>query len=363
MVDTHLQQTPLHDFHVEQGAKMGGFAEYSLPLFYPLGVMKEHVHTRTQAGLFDISHMVHVTVEGEEAARLISRLCPIDADDMRLGQARYTFFLNENAGVIDDLIVTRLGMKSYLIVCNAGRRAVDLAHIAKVSQTFDVATALLSRAFLALQGPAAQAVLNDLGFKVSGMAFMTSRTFDDDIFIARSGYTGEDGFEIALPNGDAAAFARKLVSDERVEMIGLGARDSLRLEAGLSLYGQDITEDVTPHEASLLWAIPKSLREGGRYIGANVMAQKIATGRTRRRVGLRAVGPVPVRAGALLENAKGEMIGKVTSGGYGPTIGGAIALALVELEAIDHEIFADVRGKKIEMAVAKLPFVPHNYKK
>lgn len=363
MVDSDLEKTPLYDFHIELGAKMGGFAGYSLPLFYPLGVMKEHEHTRQSAGLFDISHMVHVNVEGDEAASFLSRLCPIVADDLAIGSARYTFFLNGDGGVIDDLIVTRLGENQFLIVCNAGRRAEDLAHIDQVSKTYDVVTQHLPRAFLALQGPLAEAVLVDIGLDVASMDFMSARSFGDDLFISRTGYTGEDGFEIALPNGAVDAFARKLVTDERVEMIGLGARDSLRLEAGLSLYGQDITEDVTPHEASLIWAIAKPLREHGRYIGADVLAQKIATGRTRRRIGLRPVGRVPVRAGAELVNSDGANIGKVTSGGFGPTIGGPVALGLINLDAVEGEIFALVRGKQVEMAASKLPFVPHNYKK
>ena len=246
--------------------------------------------------------MVHVLIAGAGSADLVSRLCPYDARGQAHGQARYTFMLTPDAGIIDDLIVTRLGDERYLIVANAGCAAKDVAHISAASDAFDAKVVLLPRGFLALQGPDAEAVLAD-HFDVSNMAFMTAIEPRDSWFVSRTGYTGEDGFEIAMPVADCAGFAEKLLLDERVEWIGLGARDSLRLEAGLPLYGQDLSEDITPHEAGLLWAIPKELRYGGPYFGADALARRIADGRKRMRVGLLPEGR-PVRAGVELKNPR-----------------------------------------------------------
>ncbi len=356
-----MKQTPFYQTHVDTGAKMGAFAGFDMPLFYPLGVMKEHEHTRHSAGLFDISHMVHVSVSGKDAAALVAALCPYHADQQAEGQARYTFMLTENAGIIDDLIVTRLADQRYLIVANAGCAEKDVAHIQDVASKFDVVVEIIPRAFVALQGPAAEAVLAS-HFDVGDMDFMTATEPADGWFISRTGYTGEDGFEIAMPEGDGVAFADKLTSDQRVEWIGLGARDSLRLEAGLPLYGQDLSEEITPHEAGLLWAIPKDLREGGPYNGADALAAKIAAGRSRMRVGLLPQGR-PVRGEAVLVDEAGSEIGMVTSGGFGPSLKAPMAMGLVSLAAADAPIFADMRGKKIPMLRVKPPFVPHNYKR
>lgn len=358
-----MKQTPLYNLHVESGAKMGEFAGYSMPLFYPLGVMKEHLHTREAAGLFDISHMVHVELSGPQAAQLIERLCPYSASTQELGSSRYTFFLTENAGIIDDLIITRLEDERFLVVANAGCAEKDVAHMQDVARAFDASVTVLPRGFLALQGPKAEAVLADNGFSIADMPFMTGMEPDANWFLSRSGYTGEDGFEIAMPEADCEAFARKLLKDERVEPIGLGARDSLRLEAGLSLYGQDLSDSISPHEAGLIWAIPKPLRDGGCFIGADALTEKIAAGRARMRVGLCPEGKMPVRAGAQLQNEAGDNIGNVTSGGFGPTLGRGVALGLINVNASDAPIFADVRGRKIPMQRMKLPFVPHNYKR
>lgn len=357
-----LKFTPLHGLHLESGAKMGGFAGFDMPLFYPLGVMKEHEHTRNSAGLFDISHMVHMEIRGGEAAKMIERLCPYVASEQEVSKAQYTFFLNENAGIIDDLIVTRLSADRYLIVSNAGCAEKDIAHVQEVASGFDADVEVLRRGFVALQGPLADAVLTEFGFDVASLPFMTGREEANGWFISRSGYTGEDGFEIAMPEGECETFVRKLIADDRVELIGLGARDSLRLEAGLSLYGQDLDEDTTPHEAGLIWAIPKPLREGGNYIGAKSFSEKFKAGRQRMRVGLLPNGR-PVRGGVTLENASGEVIGQVTSGGFGPTLNGPMALGLVAVSDADEPVFADMRGKKIEMKRTKLPFVAHNYKR
>ena len=358
-----MKHTPLFSLHENSGAKMGEFAGYDMPLFYPLGVMKEHLHTRNSAGLFDISHMVHMEVTGSEASQLIERACPYDASNQPIGQARYTFFLNENAGVIDDLIITRLESTRYLIVSNAGCADKDIAHINGLAENFNATVEVIPRGFLALQGPKAESVLDRLGYAVRDLAFMTAIEPKAGWFLSRTGYTGEDGFEIAMPVEETEAFAQKLLESADVELIGLGARDSLRLEAGLSLYGQDLDDSVTPHEAGLLWAIPKPLRQGGAFIGADALAEKIEAGRLRKRVGLRPTGKMPVRAGAKLINENGEDIGKVTSGGFGPSFEGPVALGLIDMKAADQPIFAEVRGKQIPMEVHSLPFVPHNYKR
>jgi len=358
-----VKQTPLFELHQQLGAKMGEYAGYLMPLFYPLGVMKEHLHTRKAAGLFDISHMVHMEVSGPQAAKLIERACPYEASSQPIGQARYTFFLNENAGVIDDLIITRLADQRYLIVSNAGCAEKDESHIKGLAESFDAVVDVLPRGFLALQGPKAEAVLADAGFDVVNMDFMTGSEPNQGWFLSRTGYTGEDGFEIAMPVDEIEGFAKSLLENEDVELIGLAARDSLRLEAGLSLYGQDLNEDVTPHEAGLLWAIPKPLREGGTFVGAAALTEKIASGRSRKRVGLRPIGARPVRGGASLVNDADETIGAVTSGGFGPSFDRPVALGLINIDATDAPIFADVRGKKIAMEIHPLPFVPHSYKR
>ncbi|MGI9364112.1 MAG: glycine cleavage system aminomethyltransferase GcvT [Rhizobiaceae bacterium] len=356
-----MKQTPFYQTHIDAGAKMGAFAGYDMPLFYPLGVMKEHEHTRSQAGLFDISHMVHVQISGPEASKLISTLCPYHADHQETGQARYTFMLTPEAGIIDDLIVTRLGTQRYLIVANAGCAEKDVAHIRAQAEAMDASVEIIPRGFLALQGPSAAAVLSS-HFDADAMSFMSAIEPQEGWFVSRTGYTGEDGFEIGMPKNEAVAFAEKLIGDDRVEWIGLGARDSLRLEAGLPLYGQDLSEEISPHEAGLLWAIPKDLREGGAYIGSEKLADKIAAGHKRMRIALIPEGR-PVRGDTRLVNQSGVEIGWVTSGGFGPTLKGPVALGMVDVTAADSEIFADMRGKHIAMKRVKPPFVPHNYKR
>ena len=300
MANEDLKNTPLTDLHLELGAKMGAFAGYSMPLFYPLGLVKEHHHTRSSAGLFDISHMVHIEVSGDQASDLIARLCPFDPAVQEIGSCKYTFFLNENAGVIDDLIVTRLDDARYLIVANAGCAEKDIAHVNAVSEAFDCDLHVIPRGFIALQGPESETALEDVGILVADLDFMTAKELENGMFISRTGYTGEDGFEVAMSEDATANFTKHLISNEKVEFIGLGARDSLRLEAGLSLYGQDLDEETTPHEAGLIWAIPKPLREGGEFIGAQALTEKIAEGRKRQRIGLKPVQKIPARAGTKL---------------------------------------------------------------
>ncbi len=358
-----MKKTPLDNLHRELGAKMGEFAGWAMPLFYPLGVMKEHLHTRQAAGLFDISHMVHVEISGSQSAALIARACPYDAAGQPIGQARYTFFLNENAGIIDDLIVTRLGDERYLIVANAGCAEKDVNHIRQLAADFGATVEILPRGFLALQGPGAESALGGAGLNVADMGFMTAREPKPGWFVSRTGYTGEDGFEIGLPVDQTDGFARKLLAGQSVEMIGLGARDSLRLEAGLSLYGQDLDEETTPHEAGLIWAVPKPLRQGGGFSGAAALEEKIAAGRKRQRIGLKPAGKMPVRAGARLVDGDGNETGRITSGGFGPSFGGPVALGMITIDAAKAPVFAEVRGKAVAMEQHRLPFVPHNYKR
>ncbi|MEM7464801.1 MAG: glycine cleavage system aminomethyltransferase GcvT [Pseudomonadota bacterium] len=357
-----MKHLTLENLHRKLGAKFGDFAGYEMPLFYTAGIIREHENTRKNAGLFDISHMVMVEFEGPGAASLISRLCPYPAEDQEIGRSRYCYFLNEQAGIIDDVIITRLGETRYTIVCNAGCAEKDLAHIHAQAKDFDCKVTVLDRNLLALQGPAAESVLEKCGLDVSGLSFLQVAETEEGWMIARSGYTGEDGFEIALRPQDAEKFAEKILEDTRVLPVGLGARDSLRLEAGLPLYGQDLSEDISPMEAGIAWAIPKSHREGGNFIGAEALAEKFIEGRKRKRIGLKPIGNAPVRAHARLVDQGGHAIGEVTSGGFGPTAGHPVALGLI---AVDHEgpILAELRGRQIEMETAKLPFVEHRYKR
>lgn len=354
-----LKQLPLKELHERAGAKFAPFAGWEMPVSYPLGVMKEHLHCRAHAGLFDISHMQLFEVSGADAAGLIATLCPMEAAGQAVGASKYTFLLNENAGVIDDLIVTRLAEDRFAIVANAARAAIDETWIRDHAAGLDVAIEMLDRVFIALQGPDAAAVMDDNAIDISGLAFMSGFEPRPGWFVTRSGYTGEDGFEIALPLDRASAFAEELARDERVEWIGLAARDSLRLEAGLCLYGNDLDEETDPVSAGLIWAIPKGLREGGPFIGAQRLAEIIATGPRQKRVGLQAEGRQPVRAGAELTDSDGRPAGRVTSGGFGPSVEHPVAMGYVpaELAKPDTQLFAEVRGKPVGMRVAKLPFI------
>ncbi|MEO1141241.1 MAG: glycine cleavage system aminomethyltransferase GcvT [Pseudomonadota bacterium] len=363
MAEENLKTTPLNDLHQELGAKMGGFAGFSMPLFYPLGMIKEHLHTRSSAGLFDISHMVHIEIEGDDVFQFLEKLCPLEAETQPIGTCKYTFFLNEDAGIIDDLIVTRLDENRFRIVANAGCAEKDIAHVKGYAADFNVSVNILERGFLALQGPHSEDILSKVGIDASALSFMTAMETSDGWFVSRTGYTGEDGFEIALPAAETDKLARSILSDDRAEAIGLGARDSLRLEAGLSLYGQDLLEDISPLEAGLIWAIPKPLREGGPYMGADKLASQIKQGRPRKRVGLKPKQKIPVRADTTLTDTSENIIGTITSGGFGPSLEYPVAMGLVATDTEGHDIFAEVRGRKLEMDVVKLPFTPQNYKR
>jgi aminomethyltransferase len=360
-----LLRVTLHDLHVARGGKIVPFAGYEMPVQYAAGVMKEHLHTREQAGLFDISHMKLFEVSGPDAVALLSKACPLDASGLDISQSKLTFFLNEQAGILDDLIVTRLGADRFMVVANAGNAAADEAHLRDLAKDFDCKIDPLDRVFLAIQGPEAWAVLSRAGIETGSLTFMHGIEPRQNWFMSRSGYTGEDGFEIGLPEADARALVEKLLADERVMWIGLAARDSLRLEAGLCLHGQDITPETDPASAALMWAIPKELRATGAFIGAETLCEIAARGPVEKRVGLKPEGRQPVRAGAQLFDENGNPAGRVTSGGFGPSVGHPVAMGYVpvDLAKPGTRLFADVRGAKIAVDAHPLPFTQHRYRK
>lgn len=359
-----LARLPLEDLHVAAGAKFGGFAGWSMPLTYPAGVLKEHLHTREKAGLFDISHMKLIAVRGEGAAEFLSAACPLDAAGLAVGKSKYTFLLDDNAGIIDDLIVTRLADARYMVVANAGNATVDIAELNRRAAGHAVTIEPLDRVFLALQGPMAEDALRRAGYDTGGFTFMTGAEPAEDVFMTRSGYTGEDGFELGMPEAAARVLVARLLADDRVQWIGLAARDSLRLEAGLCLHGNDMDVSITPVEAQLMWAIGKPLREAGGFVGADALRRRLVEGGKSRRVGLKPDGRQPVRAGAPLSDASGAPAGRVTSGGFGPSAGHPVAMGHVNAGiADDTPLFAEVRGQKLPVAIHPLPFVPHRYRK
>lgn len=361
-----LQVTPLHALHIEMGAKMVPFAGYDMPVQYALGVRKEHLHCREAAGLFDVSHMGQLRLHGAGAAKALEALVPVDIIDLPAGKQRYAFFTNEQGGILDDLMVTNFGDHLFVVV-NAACKAQDIAHV-QAHLPDDVTLEVIDdRALLALQGPKAAEVLARVNPAVSDMVFMDAQAMTlngVECLVSRSGYTGEDGFEISVPAAEAAAFAQHLLADAEVEWIGLGARDSLRLECGLCLYGHDIDPTTTPVEASLLWGISPVRRatgeRAGGFPGADVILSQIETKDVaRKRVGLVGQSKAPVREGSKLFDAADNEIGIVTSGTFGPTKGVPVAMAYVQTDfaALGTEIFAEVRGKKLPMTVEKMPFV------
>ncbi|ODT02438.1 MAG: glycine cleavage system protein T [Mesorhizobium sp. SCN 65-20] len=365
MTGETTQQLPLEDLHKAAGARFGGFAGWNMPLTYPAGVMKEHLHTREHVGLFDISHMKLFLVTGPGAADLLNRACPLDARAIEFRQSKYTFFLTEAAGIIDDLIITRLGDERFMVVANAGNATTDEAHLRALAKVFDATIEPLDRVFIAIQGPEAAGVLDKAGIATDELFFMQGFEPRANWFMSRSGYTGEDGFEIGLPEADARELLGKLLADERAMWIGLAARDSLRLEAGLCLHGNDITPDNDPASAGLMWAIPKDLRAEGNFIGRAALANILAEGAKEKRVGLKPEGRQPVRAGAELFDAEGNPAGRVTSGGFGPSAGFPVAMGYVStpLAKAGTRLVADVRGTKVPVDVHALPFTPHRYRK
>ncbi|WP_413112877.1 glycine cleavage system aminomethyltransferase GcvT [Thaumasiovibrio sp. DFM-14] len=365
-----LLKTPLYPLHLDAGAKMVPFANYSMPVQYALGVKKEHLHCRSQAGLFDVSHMGQLRLHGVNAAAELEKLVPVDIVDLPVGKQRYALFTNPNGGLMDDLMVTNYGDHLYVVV-NAACKAQDIEHLQQNLSDGVTVELLDDRALLALQGPLAAEVLAQLNPKVNEMVFMDSAYLTlagVECMVSRSGYTGEDGFEISVPAVSAQALAAKLVADSRVEWIGLGARDSLRLECGLCLYGHDIDATTTPIEASLIWAISPARRRGGAraggFPGDAVILEQVETKQvSRKRVGLLGQSKAPVREGTKLFDQQDNEVGIVTSGTYGPTKEAPVAMAYLtqEMAKLGNEVFAEVRGKKLPMTVEKMPFVPQRY--
>jgi aminomethyltransferase len=378
-LDDHsvLKTTPLHALHVSLGAKMVPFAGYDMPVQYPLGVMKEHLHTRAAAGLFDVSHMGQVIVRAKsgnyaEAALALEKLVPVDILSLKEGRQRYGFFTDHNGCILDDLMITNRG-DHLLVVVNAACKDADLAHMS-ANLTDCVVTLLDDRALIALQGPRAEAVLAELWAGVTSMKFMDVREVplhDVPCIVSRSGYSGEDGFEISIPQDHAVAVAKALLEHPDCEAIGLGARDSLRLEAGLCLYGNDIDTTTSPIEASLEWALQKARKAGGDreggFPGADRILAELADGTSRRRVGLKPEGKAPVRSHAkLFADADGlTELGEVTSGTFGPTVEGPVAMGYLPVShaVAGTQVFAEVRGKYLPMTVAALPFITPTYKR
>ena len=367
--DDSILKTALYDLHVELGAKMVPFAGYAMPVQYPMGIVKEHLHTRSAAGLFDVSHMGQVLLKGEQAASALETLVPVDIVDLAEMNQRYALFTNDQGGVMDDLMVTNAGDQLFVVV-NAACKAHDIEHMRNnIGERCDIKV-LEDHALLALQGPQAAAVMARLAPETQQMVFMTAAHIDIDgieCFATRSGYTGEDGFEISVSNKDAVRLARTLLAQAEVEPVGLGARDSLRLESGLCLYGHDLDPQTTPVESSLLWALSKSRRADGErpggYPGADTIMEQIANGVARKRVGIKAEGRMPVRNGAQLVDEEGTPRGIVTSGGFGPTVNGPVAMGYVETDQAKPgtALFALVRDKQIPVTIEKMPFVEQRY--
>ncbi len=361
-----LKTTPLHALHRELGARMVPFAGYDMPVQYPSGILAEHRHTRANAGLFDVSHMGQVRLTGTGAALALERLLPGDIAELAVGRMRYSLLTDDKGGILDDLMVTQRESDLFLVV-NAGRKTEDLAHLKRELRGLTV-DHLADRALLALQGPKAVTALARLAPAAAGLGFMTAaamKVAGVDAFVSRSGYTGEDGFEISLAARDAEMVARRLLAEPEVAPVGLGARDSLRLEAGLCLHGHDIDTTTTPVEAGLAWAIGQRRRREGQFKGADIILKQLREGAGRRRVGIVPEGRVPAREGTVIQNAQGEAIGAVTSGGFGPTVDGPVAMGYVRAAEAGAGTAVQllVRGKTLPGRVVKMPFVAHRYVK
>jgi len=371
---SELKRTPLYDLHVSLGAKMVPFAGYDMPVQYAPGVMKEHLHTRKGAGLFDVSHMGQVRLDAqavEAAAIALERLVPVSVLGLAEGRQRYGLFTNDAGGILDDLMIANRGDHLFLVV-NAAMKDQDIRHLQTHLSDCQV-TPITDRALLALQGPRAENALSSLVPDAAEMRFMDVRTFqwrDVELWVSRSGYSGEDGYEISVPDANARDFAEALLASEMVEPIGLGARDSLRLEAGLCLYGSDIDTTTSPVEADLSWAIQKVRRTGGDraggFPGQTRILNELENGAPRRRVGLLPEGRAPMRAGTKLFAADQEnQVGEITSGGFGPTLERPISMGYVtsECATLGTTLEAEVRGKRLPVMVTGLPFRPSTYKR
>ncbi len=370
MTEPALKRTPLHALHVELGARMVPFAGYDMPVQYPAGIIAEHQHTRAKAGLFDVSHMGQIRLRADDgdveaAARALETLVPGDMVGLQPLRQRYSLLTSDEGGILDDLMVSNAGDHLFLIV-NAANKDADLAHLqARLAGRCSVEMAS-DRALLALQGPLAAQVLGRFAKHATTMRFMSvDDLMIDDIacFVSRSGYTGEDGFEISVAADQAEALARRRLAEEGVQPAGLGARDSMRLEAGLPLHGQDIDAATTPVEAALEWAVAKRRRAEGGFPGAEKILRQLADGAARRRVGILPEGRQPARAHTEIQDMNGRRVGELTSGGFGPTVGGPVAMGYVEtsLSSPGTALRLIVRDKPVPAKVVGLPFVPHRY--
>lgn len=362
-------KTALHDLHLENGAKMVPFAGYSMPVQYPAGVLKEHLHTRSHAGLFDVSHMGQVMITGSDAAGELEKLIPIDIEGLEPGEQRYGFFTNAQGGIEDDLMVSRWP-DGFLLVVNAACKEKDFDYLRSQLDGDTRVQVLQDRALIALQGPTAALVLRRLGHDLDDMGFMQCRELEIrgiSTRVSRSGYTGEDGFELSVRNDQAEQLARLLQADDESAWIGLGARDSLRLEGGMCLYGHDLDTTTTPIEAALNWAISPARRRGGEreggFVGAEVILSQMPANISRKRVGLKPLGKAPVRAGTELVDGDGKTIGEVTSGGFSPSLGQPIAMGYVNKQnaRLGTTVYAMVRGKQLETEVSTPVFVKNNF--
>ena len=371
-----LRKTPLNALHREFGAKLTEFAGYEMPVQYRLGILGEHQHTRKKAGLFDVSHMGQVILSGqsyEETALALEKVLPMDVLGLEIGRQRYGFLTTDEGGILDDLMFSNRGDHIF-VVLNAACKDSDIKYLRSHLEPNISIKEIESRALIALQGPASEAVLGKYHPQIENMKFMDVETLTIDgaeCWISRSGYTGEDGFEISIPAEAAEPITRSILSNQNVEFIGLGARDSLRLEAGLCLYGHDIDQVTTPVEASLTWAIQKARRSNGSrasgFIGSEIILKQLAGGTNKKRVGLLPQTRAPMREGVEIfatETSK-EAIGKITSGGYGPTVGYPIAMGYINSEYANSEddLFGELRGKRVPVKVSNLPFVPLNFKR
>jgi len=371
-----LKRTPLYELHCELGAKLTEFAGYEMPVQYSLGILGEHQHTRTKAGLFDVSHMGQIILRGssyQETALAFERAIPMDVLGLKVGRQRYGFLTTDGGGILDDLMFSN--RKDHIfVVLNAACKDSDIVHLRTLLEPEISIEVIENRALIALQGPASETVLSEFNSQISAMKFMDIKTLSiagAECWISRSGYTGEDGFEISIPSSAAEAITRSILSKQEVEFVGLGARDSLRLEAGLCLYGHDIDEETTPVEASLTWAIQKARRTNGErangFLGDDIITQQLDTGTYRKRVGFLPQTRAPMREGVEIyetESSK-EVIGKITSGGYGPTVGHPVAMGYINSEYVDSNdnLFGELRGKRVPVKIAQLPFVPLNFKR
>ncbi len=364
-----LKHTSLFELHNELGAKLVPFAGYAMPVSYPLGIIKEHQQTRERAGLFDVSHMGQLITSGKGVVAALETLIPVDLEALEINQQSYALLTNEAGGVIDDLMITRLESEKFFLVINAGCKEKDIHHLRSHLQGLQIEV-LEKQSLLALQGPSAKDVMAPYIDDLDNLGFMwgiQAEINGIDCYINRAGYTGEDGFEISVNNAEAEKFARMLLIHKEVEAVGLGARDSLRLESGLCLYGHELNEEITPIEAGLIWSISKNRRDGGTkaggFLGAEKILEQMQTGAPIKRVGLKIDGRVSAREGAELQSKDGVKIGEVSSGGFGPTVGSPVALAYVEKEfaEVGTELQAVVRNKKLLATVCKLPFVPQSY--